>query len=676
MKEIFERFLFSKGFLVGKEKDENAFFYAFAMANLFGISLSRGREYASRELLDFISYELGEDVPCSFYIGFPESVRKLSRSELLFDQLLHYTVTYGFGNFEVPGHSVFEEDFKRSAFREQVTVREMAILSVDEAEETIASFVESLVLGSRPLSNEQYSLVLAYYEENGRLPAKVVSKNTAIRLLVDTGDLGFSEGLWLSDTIKVCAELQYRKYGSEDIKKLHWKSSDRKFFTSLLHRIFQDGKYNLTECYEKKKLFQGVLHHIHFNPQTGEEIDFCNAMRREGNGSVYATVERALKAGDVPFAVTALYTEKGAGAILRNLNYLISRAEDKSDIRFILSHLDASPILLIQLYISYLTYAFEGGRTFRFTRFNRLCVHTETAEEMEHRRSRLDKEAVDVLCDFCMEKLKQTLRGKVGKVYIDEEMYRMALPLAEASSEGGVGVLARGSRLPFPKGKKIRAFTYWEGVNDIDLSVLGFTEDGRMSEFSWRTMWQKQSEAITFSGDQTSGFRGGSEYYDILLEKFKAEYPDTTYLVFANNVFSQLHFNQCICRAGYMMRDEDDSGEVFEPKTVQSSFTINADSTSAYLFGLDLLKNEFVWLNMANHSEGHIAGLQNASFLLDYFRITEHINVGRFFEWMAEEIVTDPMQADIVLSTDEVPHREEALVIRRFDYEKILKYLG
>ena len=88
------------------------------------------------------------------------------------------------------------------------------------------------------------------------------------------------------------------------------------------------------------------------------------------------------------------------------------------------------------------------------------------------------------------------------------------------------------------------------------------------------------------------------------------------------------------------------------------------------------MAREFVWLNMANHSEMHIAALQDVTFLLDYFRITEHMNVGKFFEWMAQEVVDDPMEADIVLSTREVERREDAEVIRRFEYEKILKYLG
>ena len=189
-------------------------------------------------------------------------------------------------------------------------------------------------------------------------------------------------------------------------------------------------------------------------------------------------------------------------------------------------------------------------------------------------------------------------------------------------------------------------------------------------------MWNNQSEGITFSGDQTAGYQGGSEYFDIVFEEFKKQNPTIQYLVFANNVFSNKNFSDCVCRAGYMLRDIEDSGEVFEPKTVESSFVIDAESTSAYLFGIDLQKNEFVWLNIANRSYSHIAGLQDNAILYDYFRLAEDLNVGKFFEWLATEVVSDPMDADILLSTKEVAHREDAEVIRRYEYEKILKYLG
>ena len=60
-----------------------------------------------------------------------------------------------------------------------------------------------------------------------------------------------------------------------------------------------------------------------------------------------------------------------------------------------------------------------------------------------------------------------------------------------------------------------------------------------------------------------------------------------------------------------MLRDWDDSGQVYEPKTVKSAYLVNCESTFAYLFGIDLFTNEFVWLNVAKNSKLRVAGDTN-----------------------------------------------------------------
>jgi hypothetical protein len=303
-------------------------------------------------------------------------------------------------------------------------------------------------------------------------------------------------------------------------------------------------------------------------------------------------------------------------------------------------------------------------------------VHREDESEMKKRRSALSDERVRMLYDYTWQQLIDLLRGKLGKVYISPDMYDIALPLGENTSSGGYGVLPKGSRLKIGEGKKIRAFTYWEKVDDIDLSVIGIRANGKQREFSWRTMSEQQSEALTFSGDQTSGYEGGSEFFDLDVEKFQKMYPDIKYLVFCDNVYSSQSFDRCLCKAGYMLRDVEDSGEVFEPQTVQSSFIINCDSTFAYLFGIDLETREFVWLNAAKSSDNHVAGTTDLSFLDEYFEATEIINVGKLFELMATEVVTDPAEAQVVVSDEALELAEGTEVVHSYDFEKVAAHLG
>jgi len=320
-------------------------------------------------------------------------------------------------------------------------------------------------------------------------------------------------------------------------------------------------------------------------------------------------------------------------------------------------------------------------RHFSFTKFGLLKTHWETDEEQYKRKSHVPQSLKPMVRRVLWEKLEASCRcGRLdGRVYIDPQMEKTALPLQEATASGGVGVLPKGTRMPIPEGKKIRAFTYWEKVDDIDLSMIGLTEQGQSREFSWRTMWGEQSLGITFSGDQVSGYEGGSEYYDIVPEAFCKEHPDVRYLICCNNVFSGKPFGQCLCKAGFMVRDEEDSGEVFEPKTVGTAFAINGNTTYAVLFALDLETREMVWLNLCLQSEEIVAGMMDLSFLLNPIHTTDVMNVARLVGMMTEpeQRVDAPSEADLVFSDRmDLTLKEGAKQVHSWDTEALQALLN
>ena len=53
------------------------------------------------------------------------------------------------------------------------------------------------------------------------------------------------------------------------------------------------------------------------------------------------------------------------------------------------------------------------------------------------------------------------------------------------------------------------------------------------------------------------------------------------------------------------------------------------------------------------------------------FRLTEIMNVQDFFAMMAEEIVEDPMEAEIVVTDHEVACADGAEIVREYDFEKM-----
>ena len=217
MKKQFKEYLFDKHYFVqdSKKSKKDAFAVMYALANLFGIRIISGGERLQKEMISLASFRLGEYVPKAFYKGFPQSVRNLSADELLFDQLVHYSVTYGFGHFDEPGHSLFEKEFERAAFKEDVPVRDFSVLTEAEAEEKLWQIVRDLLAGSRPLSDNQYTLVCDYLKTYPVQVERIGSKLTAVRLLLEFRDSYFAKFLFMSDIIKVLDEINDRKYGND-----------------------------------------------------------------------------------------------------------------------------------------------------------------------------------------------------------------------------------------------------------------------------------------------------------------------------------------------------------------------------------------------------------------------------------------------------------------------------
>ena len=679
---IYQEYLFDKHIMVGDEAQRmgasEAFSTVFALARLFGIRITSGQRLAHKELIELASHKLGEDVPVPFYRGFPESVRELTPAQLFFDQLLEYYVSYGMNDFSGEGHSAFERDFERAAFREDARILDFKIVSLKEARLILADSVEALLRSSRPLRKDQFEVVKAFVqEENATEISGCACKDTAIKLLLATKDLFWLRFLHLSDTIAVIDELNYEWNKSTDLKKLNLKNQQRKFIAQILDWFFEKNRLSTKACFEKKALWCGLLHHIHYKPKNEAAARFVQSMRSRENHSAYSAFEGAMAGGEIEKAVSVLLKEKGSGALLRNLNYLLSRCRTKTEVEEVLSQIDSQNIIiLLQLYFEYALSNPAERRIFRFAKHSMLCKHTETDEEMARRKTVLPRTIRITVQEMIEEKLRNLLNNRLGKVYYDPQLNGLAIPLQEGTSLSGFGALPRGSRLPLPDGKIIRAFTYWEKVNDIDLSVIGIRQDGSKREFSWRTMASSQSDAITYSGDVTRGYNGGSEFFDIDINQFCAKYPDVRYLVFCDNVFSGTPFQSCVCTAGYMLRERVGSGEIFEPKTVHTSYRIDCDSTFAMLFAFDLDTCEFVWLNLAVKGQGRIAGTQEIQSMLRYLESVKAMPFRALIEMMAKEMTEDPAEADLIISDNSIDILPDIPVIHSYDLDKMVALIN
>lgn len=732
MKDLYKRFLFSKHIMVHEANSENNwskpvdaddfFPVLITLGQKFGIRINKHPELATMDMIQLASEELGVDVPAPFYRGFPHTVLELTPNQLLYDQLLHYTHTYGCGWFEEPGHSVIEgtiphpetASFEQVAYNESVPAKDFIILPEEEATNSLKEAIRELMASNRPLNGNQSTIATAGWFDFGKdiLPEWMACKDTVINFLYGTKDLSFCRYLKLSDVIKLLARIQHVTYLSDNLKKLNLKNQDRKFVTSVIDYIVKldsESKKvycDFAECFEKRKIWCGLLHHIHYRSNYETMKLFISDVRSNENHSVYSDVEALIKRNDVPAATETLLLRKGPSEVIRHLDYLLSRCHDEAEVKSILEMLSRengqgkkfNPVVLIQLMLKYRERINDPKdcfmpRSFVFSRNNKLRVHKETSEEVAKRKSVVSLPKTMAALDSINTILKKSLRGRIDRVYIDPNMFKIAVPIDMANGESGFGVLPTGSRIKIPDGKFVRAFTYWEKVNDIDLSCFAINKNGDRQEFSWRNMYRQQGTDITYSGDQTSGYNGGSEYFDIDIDSFRENHSDFQYVVFCNNVYSGINFHDCECRAGFMVRGDQNvpcwkgertapinHGPIFDPKTVQTSFKINTESTFAHLFAIDLYTREMVWLNLARNDRVRVAGTTDMDFLLRYLTITDAFNVGTLYTYAANEVTSDPKNADVIASDKEPDPKvlfdnPDIEVVHSWDIEKMLRLL-
>lgn len=679
MRTTLQNYLFTKRILVGKKDAKDSFEVIFALAKKFGIKITEGHNLAHKDLIEVAAYNIGVYVPAPFYQNFPMSVKELTKEEYLLDQLIAYFRTYGMDDFSNAVHSVFEKDFERVAYDGEIEIKEFRIVTEEEAVKLLMEYVDNMLLGTRPLNGELYETVLDCIYEYGYQVKKCNSKDTLARLLLETRCKSVISALELPDVLRIVDRLVEQEYTRGDLKNLNLKNRDRKFISKLIDLTVEKGRYSFKECCEKKSIWCGLLHHIHYEPKSELGKEFCDLIRGKRNKSVYSSFEKKMAEKDIQGAVDCLIKGKGASALLRNINYIISRCDSDEEIKSVVAKIDSgNAIVLLQLLLQYEDYNGKGARTFKFPKFSVMKSHTETEEEIKSRKSSLSAQTVKLLKKAIKEQLKETLKGRVGSVYIDEAMKKIAVPINESTSNGGYGVLAKGSRLSIEEGDIIRAFTYWEKVDDIDLSLIGIRDDGTEVEFSWRTMYAKDPKSgVCFSGDETAGYFGGSEFFDIDINILKEKYPDIEYLVCCDNVYSNSTFDLIQCKAGYMTRSNSDTGEVFEPKTVSSSFKVTTPSTYAYLFGIDIKKREFVWLNIGKDSTSRISfDARTNDMLKGYFNITDKINMYTLFKMLGSKVVKSPENADVIVSDNAEYEEMGKEIVHSYDFEKIAAILS
>jgi hypothetical protein len=180
-------------------------------------------------------------------------------------------------------------------------------------------------------------------------------------------------------------------------------------------------------------------------------------------------------------------------------------------------------------------------------------------------REAMDPAVAARLTDLLDGEIRRRL-NVTGPVIVDPAILGVALPLSGKGSPGGMGVLPRGSVSPV-EGNLLRFFAYWRErakPTDYDLSVLMLDATyGNPAQVSW-TNYHADGYA-THSGDLTSAPDGATEFIDVRLPAV-----DRRFIIAQLNIFSGEAFGEAQeAFFGFMLRDQQQEGQPFEPRTVR-----------------------------------------------------------------------------------------------------------
>lgn len=344
---VTKEFLFRKHILVSngnrEEPDfEKAFSSMIALKREFGIEISDGFELANEDVVREAEYFLGEYVPEAFYRGFPNSVRALTTEQRLFDQLLHYSMKNGMQWCYDVEHSTMETILERVAFNESVTPKEFVIVDENQAEQKLTCLIKELLENKRsPLNAMEREVVFYGWDNLGPaiIPQHIACKKTVIELLHHSKSMIFESMLDLPDVIKLLEYILYVDYGTEKTNQLNLKNRDRKLLTNVIDNKLLIASYDdKKECFEKRKIWCGLLHHLHYKPKNAQAKRFVDGIRNGENWSSMSEFEKLLNSGNPVMAANQLKCEKGKSALLRNLNYILSRCKNEDEVREVLEN--------------------------------------------------------------------------------------------------------------------------------------------------------------------------------------------------------------------------------------------------------------------------------------------------------------------------------------------------
>ena len=410
-------------------------------------------------------------------------------------------------------------------------------------------------------------------------------------------------------------------------------------------------------------------------------------------------VEFDLAYGEYESALAELV--KRPGELARRLDQLLRVAHKESVIRSFASVAEkvSTPVLL-QVREHFLHRAEQADVRVFFPKGSLAKCHSER-NNLPDIDERYCQEVVRI-CENALVKIYGQ-REPMGKVYLSEDYRNYVVPFSQRSASKAMKTIVRGSRLPMDsQTNAVRAFIWWTNMDkcdfesydsgriDIDLSAAIFDENWNYIEHVSYTNLKSAKYKACHSGDIVNGGPvdgdGVSEFLDVDVDSVVR--CGARYVVYQVYSFTcQTYADMPHAMFGWMERADVDSGEIYEPKTVEQKLDLTADSMVCIPVIFDCVKREFIWCDMnmslsgihanigGNNLESNLSGVAAVCYSMVNVKKPDLYDLIALNVMGRGVLVDNREDADIVFDTelylnnDTVENERDKMVITPYDTE-------
>ncbi|MCM3783164.1 cytoplasmic protein [Neobacillus mesonae] len=537
------------------------------------------------------------------YPGFPDQVMNIQDSQLYLNALLHYFT------LQLPETSGEQQ---RILLLDQLQLRIIEQGSEEEFQQLARNMLQSKTALSLSGREQLQWLAADYKQWEYIIPEKIPVKETAAVFLASLLAAGrASESLiaehvhTVTDILRLACALSDGDVSlAEGTRFRSFKRAERRLLLSLLEGIpnpLEDlFRYQMRWIRLGERLHPGEYKDGY--PKSAACFDRLRADDKPA--TFYSRVEHSLMEKNLSEAMELLGTRPGE--LARRLDELIRKGADLSELEqhYAAAVKEVSTPVLLSVLAHFQKRMEVTIRRHFFPKGNTASLYTKS-EVLEP----LPDDAAIMILHHTEAALVQRFSElpPLGKVYIDEDLKRFPVPWGLRSASKALYTLPRASRVPLDPGETVRFFLWWKeglaggratGRVDIDLSSVLYSHNWSYLGHTSYTQLKSDVYQAAHSGDIVTAPDGAAEYIDLHLPSMRKH--GVRYVVMTLNSFTSHAFKDLPeCYGGWMMRQIPQSGQVFEPSTIQNRFDISADAQICIPVILDLWMSEVIWCDLS-----------------------------------------------------------------------------